>query len=190
MSDRKDDEITKQLNDLPNADATEADQLWWLIYPELQRRAKVLLRNERADHTLRVDGLVNELYLRLQQHRAHEWKDRTHFYNMASILMRRVLIDHARRRTAEKRGGSSWMEPLEESLVEAASHDETGRIMVEELLQKLAESHERAANVFSLRVFGGLSVEEAADELGVSPRTCKADFQLARRFLEEELPES
>lgn len=183
MSDRRGD-ITELLNTRDLQDGSRADRLWRLVYPELRRRAKVLFKGERADHTLSATAVVNETYLRLATHEPSEWQDRSHFYAVASGIMRHVLVDHARQRTARKRGGGAARESLDESVFPAVGADEEGFRAAEEALERLAEKQERAALVVAMRVFGGLTVEEVASELGVSERTVKADWMVARSRLQ------
>jgi RNA polymerase sigma factor (TIGR02999 family) len=173
-------EITELLN-APGA----ADRLWELVYPELRLRAKRLFRAERPDHTLSATAVVNETYMRLATQSPREWKDRSHFYAVASGIMRNVLIDHARARIASKRGGGAVRQTLDENIFPSVMADEEGLQVAEEALERLAEKHERAALVVALRVFGGLTVEEVAQELGVSERTVKADWMVARVRLEK-----
>lgn len=177
------DDITEMLN--RGADSSRAEDLWSAVYPELRRRAGAIFRGERSDHTLSATAVVNETYVRLARQSAREWKDRSHFYNVASGIMRQVLIDHARAKLAAKRGSRGQKEPLDESVFPAVGCDEEGFAAAEEALEQLARRNERAAMVVTLRVFGGLSVEETAQELGVSERTVKADWMIARVRLRE-----
>ena len=178
-----------EITELLNASGGRADQLWELVYPELRRRAKNLFRGERSDHTLSATAVVNETYVRLSTRSAGEWKDRAHFYATASSIMRHVLIDHARARIADKRGGGAAKQTLDEAIFPDVQNDEAGLQVAEQALEKLAEKHERAALVVTLRVFGGLTVEEVAKELDVSERTVKADWHVARVRLEKLLAE-
>jgi RNA polymerase sigma-70 factor (ECF subfamily) len=175
-------EITSLLRlsgDEPNA----ADRLWELVYPELRRRARGLVRRERSDHTLSATAVVNEAFVRLSTRWAHEWQDRSHFYNIASGIMRHVLIDHARSHRAEKRGGSAVKQSLEESLFPAIQADTEGFRVAEQALEIFAGEHERAALVVTLKVFGGLTIPEIAREVKVAERTVKNDWALARERL-------
>jgi RNA polymerase sigma factor (TIGR02999 family) len=180
--------ITQLLN-LPSPD--RAERLWELVYPELRQRAKALLRRERSDHTLSPTAVVHETYLRLATRGAREWQDRSHFYATASAIMRHVLIDHARARAAGKRRGGADAAGDDEAMFPARLDDEAEWSAAGGALDRLAETHERAAMVVALRVFGGLTVEEVARELGVSERTVKTDWSVActrlRRLLGEEL---
>jgi len=191
MTDDRDDgpvrpgEITELLRD-PVRGAT-ADRLWELVYPELRARAGALCRGERPDHTLGATAVVNETYVRLATRSADAWRDRTHFYATASAIMRHVLIDHARARVAEKRGGGVVRTSLDESVFPALHADEAGFDAAREALEALALRSDRAATVVSLKVFGGLGFGEIARELGVSERTAKSDWSLARTVLARHL---
>ena len=166
-------------------DTSAADQLWELVYPELRRRAGGLIRNERSDHTLSATAVVNEAFVRLSTRMAHEWEDRSHFYNVASGIMRHVLIDHARSHRAEKRGGGAAKQELDESLFPSVQADNEGFRVAERALEIFANEHERAALVVTLKVFGGLTIPEIAREVKVAERTVKNDWALARDRLGE-----
>ena len=119
-------------------DANMADRLWELVYPELRRRAANLVRNERSDHTLSATAVVNEAFVRLSTRMAHEWEDRSHFYNTASGIMRHVLIDHARSHRADKRGGGAAKQELDESVFPSVQADDEGFQIAERALERLA----------------------------------------------------
>ena len=157
-----------------------ADQLWELVYPELRKRAASLVRNERSDHTLSPTAVVNEAFVRLSTRMAHEWEDRSHFYNVASGIMRHVLIDHARRHRAQKRGGGAIKQELDEAVFPAVTANDEGFRVAERALEILASEHERAALVVTLKVFGGLTIPEIAKEVRVAERTVKNDWAMAR----------
>jgi RNA polymerase sigma-70 factor (ECF subfamily) len=176
-------EVTELLN-LHGGEIT-GDRLWLLVYPELRRRARRLCGNERSEHTLSATAIVHEAYVRLATQAPHEWDDRSHFYAVASSIMRHVLIDHARARAADKRGGGARRDPLDESIFPDLRHDEQGILVAADALERLSAEHERAALVVSLKVFGGLTMPEIAREVGVSERTVKNDWQLARERLAE-----
>jgi RNA polymerase sigma-70 factor (ECF subfamily) len=161
-----------------------ADRLWELVYPELRRRAGAIFHGERDGHTLSATAVVNETFVRLSSRKPHEWEDRSHFYAVAAGIMRHVLIDHARARAADKRGGGARKEPLDEAVFPAMQADEEGLAAAGEALELLAEEHERAALVVALHVFGGLTFREISDELAVSERTVKNDWALAKDELQ------
>lgn len=188
MSPPKQGEITELLNKAPGTpDETpmSGERLWELVYPELRKRAKALYGREAAGGTLSATAILNEAYVRLASEEPREWQDRSHFYAVSSGIMRNVLIDHARARTAAKRGGGATRQTLDENVFPAVNADDEGYRTVQEALDRLAEKHERAALVVALRVFGGLTVAEVAKELDVSERTAKADFMIARVRLRE-----
>ena len=189
MSSRDDGNITELLNRPDTADSP-ADQLWELVYPELRRRAGNLFKGERSGHTLSATAVVNEVFVRLASTGAREWQDRSHFYAAASGIMRHVLIDHARARTAEKRGGGAFKESLDETIFPSVADDEAGYQVVREALDHLAQENQRAALVVALRVFGGLTVAEVASEISVSERTVKSDWVTARVRLKKILVDS
>lgn len=177
-------EVTGLLR-VAGADANMADRLWELVYPELRKRAAYLVKGERSDHTLSATAVVNEAFVRLSSRMAHEWEDRSHFYNVASGIMRHVLIDHARSHRAEKRGGGAIKQELDESVFPSVRADDEGFQIAEDALERLAEDHERAALVVTLKVFGGLTIPEIAAEVKVAERTVKNDWALARERLAE-----
>jgi RNA polymerase sigma factor (TIGR02999 family) len=150
------------------------------VYPELKRRARALFRREAEGGTLSATAILNEAYVRLATDEPREWRDRSHFYAVSSGIMRNVLIDHARARTAAKRGGGAIRETLDENVFPSQRADDEGFQAARQALEKLAEKHERAALVVAMRIFGGLTVAEVAQELGISERTAKADFMIAR----------
>ncbi|MFK7896761.1 MAG: ECF-type sigma factor [Myxococcota bacterium] len=186
--DEKTGEITGLLR-VAGQDTMMADELWQRVYPELRKRAGYLVKNERSDHTLSATAVVSEAYVRLASRDAHEWEDRSHFYNVAAGIMRHVLIDHARRHRADKRGGGAAKQELDESIFPSVSTDDEGFQIAEQALEKFAEEHERAALVVTLKVFGGLTIPEIAREVKVAERTVKNDWALAKDRLASILSE-
>jgi len=172
-------EITSLLRGAAD-DSTMADALWQRVYPELRKRAARLVRGERSDHTLSATAVVNEAFVRLSSRMANDWEDRSHFYAVASGIMRHVLIDHARGHRASKRGGGATKQELDESVFPSLNDDDEGFRVAEEALERLAAEHERAALVVALKVFGGLTIPEIAREVKVAERTVKNDWALAR----------
>ena len=163
-----------------------------LVYDEMRRLAGSYLRNEGAGHTLQPTALAHEAYLRLLDQRQVSWQNRAHFMGLAAQAMRRILVDHARRRDAQKRGGGAVRVTLEDADAagEALSNALPLDVPAEELdeaLDKLAALDERQARVVELRFFTGLSIEETGEALGVSPATVKRDWTLARAWLHREL---
>ncbi|MAG31235.1 MAG: RNA polymerase subunit sigma-70 [Deltaproteobacteria bacterium] len=177
-------EITGLLR-IAGDDTDMAEQLWQLVYPELRKRAAYLVKNERSDHTLSATAVVNEAYVRLASRMAHEWEDRSHFYNVASGIMRHVLIDHARSHRALKRGGGAAKQELDESVFPSLPADDEGFQAADRALEIFAKEHERASLVVALKVFGGLTIPEIAREVKVAERTVKNDWALARNRLGE-----
>jgi len=157
-----------------------------LLYPELRRIAARLMRRERGNHTLQPTAVVHEAFLRLVDERSIDWQDRAHFLGIGARVMRRILIEHARRRGTAKRGGDAARVTFDEALV-AGDDSSLGLVAVDELLSRLQAIDRRAADVAELRIFGGLTVREIARELGVSPRTVNGDWAMARLWLAREL---
>jgi RNA polymerase sigma factor (TIGR02999 family) len=161
-----------------------------LVYDELRRLAASYIRRERAGQTLQATALVHEAYVRLIGEKAHNWQNRTHFLAIAALSMRQILVQRARARNAAKRGGDPERITLDENLLRAPSGNtvqEIDLVALDAALEKLAALDARQAKVVELRYFGGLSVEEAADVLGISAATVKRDWTLARAWLKREL---
>jgi len=174
------------LSELANGDQEAAEQLTSLVYNELKRLARGYMRHERPDHTLQTTALVNEAYLRLVRQKNVNWQGRSHFLAIAAKTMRRVLIDHARGHLREKRGGAKISLPLSEALAFSPEHSEQ-LLKVDEALERLAKLDVRQSHIVELRFFGGLSVEETAEFLNISPKTVKRDWALAKVWLQREL---
>ena len=182
-------EITQLLNEPISATGTAptaGDRLWELVYPELKRRARVLKHRERGG-SLSATAVLNEAFERIATLEPREWTDRAHFYAVSAGIMRNVLIDHARARNAAKRGGGAVRESLDETVFPSVQADEGGYASARAALDALAVKHERAAMVVALHVFGGLTFPEVGKELGISERTAKADWMIARVKLREHL---
>jgi RNA polymerase sigma factor (TIGR02999 family) len=178
--------VTSLLHELAEGRPDALADLMPLVYDELQRLAKRHLRGERTDHTLSPTGLVHEAYLRLIDMQRVNWQDRAHFFAMASRAMRRILIDHARSRMRQKRGGEIARVTLDEELV-AADQDALEWLALDEALERLENVSERACRVVECRVFTGLEVEETARALDISEATVKRDWAFARAFLNQSL---
>jgi RNA polymerase sigma factor (TIGR02999 family) len=177
--------VTRLLQSWRAGDERALAELTPLVHQELHRIAEGCMRGERAHHSLQATALVHEAYLRLVDARRVKWQNRVHFLAMAARLMRRILVDFARARRYQKRGG----DPLRVSLDEALLTSERSQdlVAVDDALQALAKLHERKSQVVELRFFGGLSVEETAAVLDVSPQTVMRDWKLARAWLRREL---
>ena len=180
--------ITHLLKEWSDGDERALDRLTPLVYEELRQQAARYLRRERTGHTLQTTALINEAYLRLIDARNVHWQSRAHFFAIAANVMRRVLVDHARRRDAEKRGGAQLRLTLDEKLVVAPTTD-VDVLAIDEALNKLSTIDPQQALVVELRFFSGLSVEETAAALGVSPATVKRDWSVARAWLRREIGE-
>ena len=168
-------------------DRAALDQLVPLVQAELRQLARSYLRRERADHTLQPTALVNEAYLRLVDQRGLRWQNRAHFFGIAARLMRQILVDHARARDAEKRGGAD-LERL--SLTQAervAGREDVDVLALNEALERLAEFDPQQARVVELKFFAGLTIEETGEVLNVSHATVERDWKLARAWLRREL---
>jgi RNA polymerase sigma factor (TIGR02999 family) len=169
-------------------DAAAAERLLPLVYEELRRLAHRQLLAERSDHTLNTTGLVHEAYLRLAVPAGVQWADRAHFFAVAARAMRRVLIDHARRYHAFKRGGSRVRVALDQANLAVEERAE-GLLALDEALSRLAALDSRQSRVVECRFFGGMSEEETAAALGVTARTVRRDWVKARGWLYQELRE-
>ncbi|HLK51306.1 MAG TPA: sigma-70 family RNA polymerase sigma factor [Bryobacteraceae bacterium] len=179
-------EATTLLTSATLGDAKAADQLVPLVYGELRRLAAHYLRGERPDHTLQPTALVNEAYLQLIDQKSNRWQNRAHFIGVAAQLMRRILVDHARAHRADKRGGRDVKVPLDAALVVSQQRSEE-LLVLDEALQRLAVQDLQQSRIVELRFFGGLSVEETAEVLGISTATVKRDWSVARAWLYREL---
>jgi RNA polymerase sigma factor (TIGR02999 family) len=182
------EEVTKLLRAWSDGDEKAMARLLPLVQPELHRLAKQYLRGERPGHTLQTTALVNEAYLRLIDARKVRWQDRAHFFGLSARLMRQILVDFARSRGYKKRGGGVRHIPLDEAPVVSPQRDDD-LVALDEALAALAEVDARKSRVVELRYFGGLTVEEAAGVLGVSPETVRRDWRLAKAWLRRRLSE-
>ena len=177
--------VSKLLADWADGDPSAREQLVPIIYEELRRLAHHYMRGERVGHTLQTTALVNELYLRLAGIDAVRWRDRVHFFAVTATLMRRVLVDYARQRGREKRGAGVTVISLNENAV--ARQPDVDVVALDEALDRLAAVDPQQSRVVELRFFAGLSVEETADALGISPATVKRDWATAKLWLYNEL---
>ena len=181
-------DVTALLAQLVGGEQGALPKLIPLVYEELHRLAVGYMRRERADHTLQATALVNEAYLRLVQQPCPNWRNRAHFFGVAAQIMRHILVDHARGRGCNKRGDGKRPVVLEEDLVSAPDRS-LDLLKLDASLKRLAKRDPRQARVVELRFFGGLTVEEAADVLGVSPKTLKRDWSMAKAWLHGDLKE-
>ena len=180
-------QITQLLNQWSNGDAEVLDDLMPLVYKELRRQAAGYLRRERTDHTLQPTALINEAYLKLIDQRDMKWQNRAHFFAIAAQAMRRILVDYARTRKREKRGGAAENLPLDEALTIVSQEKSVDLVALDEALNKLAEFDERQAKVVELRYFSGLSIDETAEVLDVSNVTIRRDWIMAKAWLHQEI---
>jgi RNA polymerase sigma-70 factor (ECF subfamily) len=181
-------DVTELLQAWGRGDRMALDELLPRVYDELRRQADRYMRSQPAGHTLATTGLVHEAYLRLVDHSGGvEWQSRAHFFGVAAKAMRSVLVDHARARHAAKRGGAAQQLTLG-SAGEIADRESAVDVMaLDEALRRLAEMDPRKSQLVELRYFGGLSIEETAEVLGVSPATVRRDWSVARAWLRREL---
>jgi RNA polymerase sigma factor (TIGR02999 family) len=179
-------DVTALLGDWSGGSRTALNRLLPLVYAELRRVAARQLRKERADHTLQPTALVNEAYLRLVNQRQVDWQSRAHFFGVSAQIMRRILVDHARRHGASKRGDGVRCVSIDEAEDVAASI-EMPVLALNQALDRLETVDAELARIVELRAFGGLTIEEAAHVLGVSPSTAKRDWRTAKAWLNREL---
>jgi len=202
MNDRRDDRVTQLLGAWAAGDQSAMAELMPLVYSELRHLAERHLRGERLNHTLQGTALVHEAYLRLINQKNASWQGRAHFIGLASQLMRRILVDHARNRLAAKRGGGATPVSLDQTgLVLAGTDDEGAGVealalasnpsvdlaSIDSALRRLETLDPEQGRIVELRFFGGLSIEETAQLVGVSPATVKREWVLARAWLRREL---
>ena len=189
-------QVTALLAQWGDGNRQALDRLTPLIYNELRKLAKAYLRRERADHTLEGTALVHEAYLKLVDQRDMEWRNRNHFFAIAAELIRRILVDHARARAAAKRGGDNVKLPLEDALAPVAQVEanaggwfgsEVDLLGLDDALVALAKHDRQQSRIVELRYFGGLTIEETAGALAISPATVKRDWAMAKAFLKREM---
>lgn len=179
-------DLTHTLSAAASGDEAAAAKLMPLVYDELRALASKALQRERRDHTLQPTAVVNEAFLRLIDQSHAEYHSRTHFFAIGAQMIRRVLVDHARMHHAAKRGGHEKRLTLHES-IDGGMSQEIDLLALDEALDKLATLDPRQSKVVEMRFFGGLSVEQTADMLEVSPRTVEQDWKMARAWLKREL---
>ena len=176
-------EITDLIRAVQSGDKRAEDRLIFLIYPELRRLARLQMCRERSEHTLQPTALVHEAYIRLTLQRERTWQSRTHFLAIAAHVMRQVLIDYARARLRQKRGAGEIKTCLDEQFA-AAELRPIGLVQLDDCLSRLSKVDSRQAQIVEMRFFGGLGVDEVAQELGISPKTVKRDWQVVSRDAE------
>jgi RNA polymerase sigma factor (TIGR02999 family) len=182
-------DVTQLLVAWRNGDEAARDELMPLVYQELHRLAHQYMSRERPGHTLQTSALVNEAFLRLVDQRDVQWQNRAHFFGIAGQMMRRILVDYARNRRYAKRGGGAAQVSLDEELI--VSEERSAEVVaLDEALGRLAMFDQRKSQVVELKFFGGLSIEETAEVLGVSPGTVMRDWTLARAWLRREMSDN
>ncbi len=180
-------EVTKLLVNWSAGDNNALGELLPIVYAELRRIAGNYLRRERSGHTLQATALINEAYLKLIDQRDVEWESQTHFYSIAAQAMRRILVDYARTKQRDKRGGDDIKLSLSEAMAVAAKEKSVDLIALDEALDKLAERDAQQARVVELRYFSGLSLDETAEAMHISRATVARDWQMAKAWLLREL---
>jgi RNA polymerase sigma factor (TIGR02999 family) len=186
MLEQSTQDVTMLLRAWTGGDERALDRLIPVLFEELRRTARSYMRRERSGHTLQTTALINEVYLRLVDIHQVQYRDRVHFLTMAAQLMRRILVDHARRRGYLKRGGGEGAIPLDDLAVISPGRN-SDFIVVDDALNALANLDARKAKVVEMRFFGGLSVEETAAALNVSTQTVLRDWSLAKAWLRREM---
>lgn len=179
-------DVTHLLLDWNKGQQAALEQLMPLVYDELRHIAGRYLRKERQDHTLQTTALVHEAYIRLIDQNQANWQNRAQFFGVAAQMMRRILVDHARGHQADKRGGGAAKLSLEEA-IEIADQREVDLIALDDALTNLAALDEQQSRIVELRYFGGLTVEEVAEVLKLSPATIKREWSMAKAWLHREL---
>jgi len=179
-------QVTQLLVAWGGGDQAARDELMPLVYEELRRLAHKCMRRERPAHTLQTSALLNEAYVRLVDQKNIQWQDRAHFFGIAARLMRQVLVDYARTRNYAKRGGDNRRVSLDEAMI--VSRERAAEVVaLDEALKTLAEIDPRQSQIVELRFFGGLSIDETAEVLAVSPGTVMRDWTLAKAWLRRAL---
>ena len=179
--------LTQMLKQWSDGNQSVLNELMPLVYDELRRQASRYLRRERAGHTLQTTALIHEAYLKLIDQKTVAWQNRSHFFAIAAQAMRRILVDYARERKREKRGGAAENLPIDEAFQIAAKEKGVDLIALDEALTRLAEFDERQARIVELRFFSGLDNDETAQVLGVSNATVRRDWNMAKAWLHRQL---
>jgi RNA polymerase sigma-70 factor, ECF subfamily len=179
-------DVTRLLQEYKDGNRSVLDELFPLVYAELRRLAASKLNGERAEHTLQATALVHEAYLRLVNQHSVDWTNRAHFFGLASEMMRRILVNHALERKRLKRGSGETKIALDEA-VTFAEERELDLVELDESLNELAKFAPRQAKIIELKFFGGLTNEESAEALGISPETVKRDWRVAKSWLKNNL---
>jgi RNA polymerase sigma factor (TIGR02999 family) len=180
-------EITQFLREWSSGDREALDKLMPLVYGELRLQAARFLRRENKDHTLQTTALIHEAYIKLINQKNTDWQNRSHFFAIASQAMRRILVDHARTKHRDKRGGDDIKLPLDEALAVPEKEKSVDLIALDEALTRLQVIDEQQARVVELRYFSGLTLEDTAEVLKISRATAARDWNMAKSWLHREL---
>lgn len=180
-------EITRLLHEWSNGNREAWNDLVTIVYDELHQQAHRYLRRERRNHTLQTTALLHETFIKLAGQRRVEWENRGHFFWLSSEIMRRILVDYAKNKNRQKRGGKIEFEQLTSGLYIAVGEMEVDLLALDQALTRLAELDEQQAKIVELRYFSGLSIEETAEALKISPATVKRDWNMAKAWLHREL---
>ena len=186
MATRSSEGITQLLERWSNGEEKARDELMPLVYNELHRLAVTYLRRERREHTLQPTALVNELFLKFSEQHSMSWQNRAQFFGVAAQLMRRILVDYARAHCASKRGGDRYCVSLK-NIAEFGAQPDADLLALHQILNGLAEIDPTQARVVELRFFGGLTIEETADVMGISHATVEREWRMAKAYLKREL---
>ncbi|UCF38457.1 MAG: sigma-70 family RNA polymerase sigma factor [Acidobacteriota bacterium] len=189
MSESDSETVTQLLDDLRGGNREALDRLMPLVYAEFRRLAAHYMRKERPDHTLQTTALVHEAYVRLVGRGEKNWRNRAHFFAIAAEVMRSVLVDHARARSAAKRGGNPARIPLEESMALTAPQAEE-LVLLDDALRRLEKNDPRQARIVELRYFTGMTIPEISEVLGTPQRTVEREWNFARTWLQREVKRS
>jgi len=180
------DDITRALRELSVGDESAPERLMPVVYDELRKLAQAYLEGERIGHTLQATALVHEAYIRLVDWKNVSWQNRAHFFALAARVMRRILVDHAREKRAQKRGGGFNKLALEEA-ISFQQQKEVDLLSLDEALEALAEMDPAQSQIVELRFFGGLTIEETAEAMRISPATVKREWALAKSWLHKRI---
>jgi RNA polymerase sigma factor (TIGR02999 family) len=180
--------ITILLNEWKQGDNDAYQKLMDYVYADLKKRASAYMKNERPDHTLQTTGLVHEAFIKLIDKNEIEWHDRQHFMAIASKVMRRIIVDYARHRNRDKRGGKNENIPLEAAMIiSSKSNSQIDLIVLDEALNKLSAFDERQAKIVELKYFGDMTLDEIAEMLDISRTTVKREWNIAKSWLRKQL---
>jgi len=183
------EQVTQLLIDWSNGDKAAVDKLIPLVYDELRRLARYYMRRERAGATLQTTALVNEAYMRLVDQKNVQWQNRAHFFAIAAQLMRRILIDRARKRYNSKRGGDVRKVSLDQAAIVSTGRS-SDLVALDEALTDLEAIDQRKSKVVELRFFGGLNIEETAEVMSISPATVQREWSMAKAWLYREISQN